>query len=665
MSASQKDFIAESEELLLEAESHLVEIQETYSSGLRPDTLNSLFRSIHTIKGISGIFGFRNVTDLAHSFESLLDDIRLGKIELSADVLRFLFTNMDMLKKIIRDGDEGSKEDISGHLISMEAFMNSAKKGSGASAADVVLAGIDKAIISILSEYEEHRLKTNIRENKGIYLKSAVYSLSDFEKELNDLTALIKSHGELISMFPDSNDLPLDSIRFNLMIGSILSLDGLKELLGDDIKELISCKAAPAPPLPQAIPQEMTLRSSTSFVRVDIDKLDRILDTISELSLAISAINRVGKEMMELYGHTPIVVDVLKISQVFGRRITELQGQLLEIRMIPIGQIFSRLSQVVRRYSRETGKRIDILLYGEETEIDKYLAEEIADPLMHIIRNAIDHGIEPAEVRKNTGKKESGTITLKAFQRGNHVIIEVKDDGAGIDIEGVRKKAIEKGLLSQDSRLDERELLEFIFMPGFSTKTTVTDISGRGVGLDVVKQKLSLFGGFVDIATAKDAGTTITVTMPITLAVLRALIVRIGKERFAIPLTSMSETFATGQADIQTIEGREVYNLREDPLPMIRLSRVFGIMDDGSDTFFTVVVGYGERRAGLVVDELIGHQEIIIKSLSDYLKGYAGLAGAAEIGKHEVILVIDVESVIGKFISIGSGNLIRKAVSHV
>lgn len=665
MTASKKDFIAESEELLSEAESHLVEIQETYSSGLRPDTLNSLFRSVHTIKGISGIFGFRNVTDFAHSFESLLDDIRLGKIELSADILKFLFTNMDLLKRIIREEGDSSTEDISGYLISMEAFREAAKKGSGASAAEGLFAGIDKSIISILSEYEEHRLKTNIKENKGIYLKSAVYSLVDFEKELNDLTALIKSHGELISMFPESKDLPPDLIRFNLMIGSSMSLDGLKELLGDDIKEMISCRSVPAPEAPHEIPKEMTLKSSTSFVRVDIEKLDRILDTISELSLAISAINRVGKEMMDLYGHTPIVVDVLKISQVFSRRITELQGQLLEIRMIPIGQIFSRLSQVVRRYSVETGKRIDILLYGEETEIDKYLAEEIADPLMHIIRNAIDHGIEPAEVRKSTGKKESGTIVLKALQRGNHVIIEVKDDGAGIDIEGVRKKAIEKGLLSHDSKPDERELLDFIFMPGFSTKSNVTDISGRGVGLDVVKQKLSLFGGFVDIATARYSGTTITVTMPITLAVLRALIVRIGKERFAIPLTSMSETFAAGESDIQTIEGREVYNLREEPLPIIRLSRVFGIMDDGSDTFFAVVTGFGERRAGLVVDELIGHHEIIIKSLSDYLKGYSGLAGAAEIGKHEVILVIDVESVIGKFISAGRGDLILKAVSHV
>ncbi len=350
--------------------------------------------------------------------------------------------------------------------------------------------------------------------------------------------------------------------------------------------------------------------------------------------------------MTDAYGHTGLVIDILKISQTLGRKITELQGQVLEIRMVPIGQIFSRLSQVIRRYSRETGKQIELVLYGEETEIDKYLAEEIIDPLMHIVRNAIDHGIETAEARKKKGKKESGTIILRAFQRGHHVIIEVKDDGAGIDRDAVEKKAREKGLITEGITLTEREILDFIFMPGFSTKSTVSEVSGRGVGMDVVKAKLSKFGGFVELSTAKGKGTTFILTMPITLAIIKALIVRVGSERFAVPLTSLSETIVIGHKDIQTIEGKEVYNLRGEMLPIVSIAKLFALGSDNPERFFVVVIHYGERGLGLLVDELIGQHEIVVKSLGDYFEGLRGFAGAAEIDRHEVVLVLDVDSAI-------------------
>jgi two-component system chemotaxis sensor kinase CheA len=265
---------------------------------------------------------------------------------------------------------------------------------------------------------------------------------------------------------------------------------------------------------------------------------------------------------------------------------------------------------------------------------------------MHLIRNSIDHGIEMPEARKVMGKKESGTIMLKAYQKGNHVVIEVRDDGGGINLEKVRQKAVEKGLIDDDVELEEREIIDFIFSPGFSTKDVVSEVSGRGVGMDVVKEKLSALGGFADVETRKGVGTTFTLTLPITLAIIKALIVRVGNERFAVPLTSMSETLIVDHKDIQTIEWKEVYYLRGEMLPMIRVGKFFGLDCDPGERAFAVVVGFGERRVGLLIDELFGQQEIVIKTLGDYLKKIRGFAGAAEIGKHEVILVLDTEALI-------------------
>ncbi|HXX54333.1 MAG TPA: chemotaxis protein CheA [Thermodesulfovibrionales bacterium] len=650
MKSSKKDFIVEAEELLEEAERLLLEVQETYSSGTNPDTINALFRTIHTVKGISGLFGFKYIADFSHAFESLLDDVRMGRIEVSEEVVRFLFTHIDLLKQMIEGIEEEKERDVSGYLKGIEAFRNSIKGPGADHEVQESLRKIDASILKVLSEFEEHRLKTNIREGKGIYLAKAVFGLADFDKSLTALTALVKSHGEQISTLPTSADVPPDSIGFNILFGSTKSLKEVAEAIAFPIDELLTCKAeAPRASAPRMA--ESSIRSGSTYVRVDIEKLDRILNTISELNLARSATNRIATEIMDAFGHSALVSDIFKISQTFERRIADLTEQVLEIRMIPIGQIFSRLGQVIRRYSRDSGKQIELALYGEDTEIDKYLAEEIIDPLMHIVRNAIDHGIETAEERRRAGKAEAGTIVLKAFQRGNHVVIEVRDDGTGIDLDQIRKTALEKGLLTPDAEIDAREVLDFIFMPGFSTKSTVSEISGRGVGMDVVKEKVSSLGGFVDVETIRGKETTFILTVPITLAILKALIVRMGSERFAIPLTSLSESLLIEYRSIQTIEGKEVYNLRGEMLPIVGIAKMFGLEADASEKFYAVVVGYGERRIGLSVDELIGQHEIVIKSLGDYFRGIRGFAGAAEIGKHEVILVIDVESIIEEALS--------------
>ncbi len=647
MNASKKEFIAEAEELLQESQNLILEIQDTSSSGINPDTINALFRAMHTLKGVSGLFGLQGITRLSHALETLMDDVRLGKIAVDDAVIAFLFRNLDILRTLVDAvSNEGEEEDVAGYLKEIEDFRNR-QKGQGA--AEAAEGAIDPSIMKVLSEYEEHRLKANLKEGKGIYLAKAVFTLDIFDKALEALTKSIKAKGELISTLPTSSNVPEGSIGFNLMFGTNRGLEELRKDIHYAIEVLSGKKSAPKeapePALLQKA-QDTHLKSTSTTVRVDIEKLDRILHTIGELTLVKGAVKRIGTELMETYGNVSLVHDVHKVAVSLERRLLELQGQVLEIRMVPIGQIFSRLSQIVRRYSREIGKQIDLVMYGEETELDKFLAEEVVDPLMHLIRNAIDHGIEMPEIRRAKGKPEHGTITLKAYQKGNHVVIEVKDDGGGIDTDRVRRKAIEKGLIDDDVELEERQIIDFIFYPGFSTKDVVSEVSGRGVGMDVVKERLSALGGFADVESRRDAGTTFNLTLPITLAIIKALIVRVGNDRFAVPLTSMSETLIVEHKDIQTIEEKEVYYLRGEMLPMIRVSTFFGLPGDAGERSFAVVVGFGDRRVGLLIDELFGQHEIVIKTLGDYLKNVKGFAGAAEIGKHEVILVLDTEVLI-------------------
>ncbi len=640
MKASKKEFIAEAEDLLFECQQCVLEIQDTYLTAVSPDTINALFRSMHTLKGLSGLFGNQGITDISHALESLLDDTRLGKVPITEDVVNFLFKSIDTLNSAINGLKEDTPLDLSLHIEEIRNFRASMQAGEQG----LDIQGlIDDTILRVLSEYEEHRLKANIKTGNGIYLVNAIFDLSTFDTSLEELTKKIKGEGELISTLPTSTGVPDGSIGFNLMFASSKNTAAFQQHFSGNIEVLVPAKHTDQQIAPK---QDHTVRSATTTVRVDIDKLDRILNTIGELTLAKDAVKRIGTEMEESHPYSPLIRDIHKISVSFERRLSELQDEVLAIRMVPIGQIFSRLAQVIRRYSRENGKEIDLTLYGEDTEFDKSIAEEIIDPLMHLVRNAIDHGIESTEERLARGKREQGTIVLKAAQKGNHVVIEVIDDGQGIDIAKVREKAIEKGLIEPDAKIEDREVLDLVFAPGLSTNDVVSEISGRGVGMDVVKEKLSMLGGFTEIRTRKNEGTTITLTLPITLAIIRALLVRAGKHRFAIPLSAISEIIVIELKDIQTIEWKNVYYLRGEMLPIIDAGKIFLLETDKNDQTFAVVVGFGRRKLGIVVDEIIAQHEIVIKSLGNYLKGLSGFAGAAEIGRHEVILVFDVESII-------------------
>jgi two-component system chemotaxis sensor kinase CheA len=394
------------------------------------------------------------------------------------------------------------------------------------------------------------------------------------------------------------------------------------------------------------------LKSVSNTVRVDIYKLDSLMNTVGEMHLTKNIIGRIARELRSMQGFAGLSVDLHKAQRSLERKLNDLQEGILEVRMVPIGQIFTRLSQMVRKYAKDVGKEIDLQLSGEETELDKLMIEDLADPLMHLIRNAIDHGIELPEIRKQQGKPEHGVVKLEAFPKGNHVVITVEDDGAGIEPQKILAKAVEKGVLATDHGLDpetdRKEILDLIFLPGFTTRETVTEISGRGVGMDVVKRNVSKLSGMIDIDTELGMGTQFMLTLPITLAIIKALVVEAGGEVFAVPLSAVLEIIHATNDQVETVETREVMAIRGETVPLLRLTQAFKLPPKAdSNSFYLILVGLAERRLGIVVDGLRDQQEIVIKPLGKRLSEIPGIAGATELGdKRGVVLVLDVESLI-------------------
>jgi two-component system chemotaxis sensor kinase CheA len=367
------------------------------------------------------------------------------------------------------------------------------------------------------------------------------------------------------------------------------------------------------------------------------------MNIVGELVIAKGTITEIA-ETLRVEGHG-LGSDLSKATRVLERRLSELQKGVMEVRMVPVRQLFDKTARVVRKVAHDMFKKIDLQIRGADTELDKLIIEDLSDPLVHIIRNSVDHGIETPEERVAAGKPETGNLRLSAAQKGNHVVIEISDDGRGIDPEKIRRKALERGLIDEKTELSREEVYDLLFMPGFSTADKVSEISGRGVGMDVVKSNISALSGMIDIDSRVGEGTTLSITLPITLAIIKALIIRVLDNEFAIPITSVMETLMVEPASLRTIEGREVMELRQSTLPLVRLSRLFNFpssREPTSDNFFVVVVGMAEKRLGLIVDELLGQQDVVIKPLGNILSFVKGFAGAAEMGNRKTILVLDV-----------------------
>jgi two-component system chemotaxis sensor kinase CheA len=397
--------------------------------------------------------------------------------------------------------------------------------------------------------------------------------------------------------------------------------------------------------------QELSLRSVSQTVRVDIRKLDRLMTVVGELAIVKTGIANLTERVRNRAADArELAIELARLNRTFDRHLAQMQSGILEVRMVPLGQAFDKLARVVRQISREHGKDVNLVVTGAETEIDKLIVEELSDPLMHMIRNAIDHGIEPRDERLVVAKPPVGTIALNAFQKGNHVVIEVEDDGRGMDPELLLDAAVRRGVVTIDEakELSSQEVLALVFMPGFTTKEVATDLSGRGVGLDVAKTNIAKLGGMVDITSDVGIGTKMTITLPITLAIINVLLVEIGQRLFAVPLASVEEAIALDETQVRTVESREVLTVRGASLPICRLSRLFSIPARPRERqrAFIVIARVGARRLGLVVDELVGQQDIVIKPLGKSLKNVRGFAGATELGDQRVALVLDAAALV-------------------
>ncbi len=727
-----QEFLSEAQEIVEAFNRSLLKLDEDRGAGRSdPEVVNDAFRAVHSLKGLSGLFGVSRMTNLSHNLEDLLDGLRLGKVELTPEILDLLFEAVELFHRIVADtgagvlpeGPEGSAvEDL---IIKLDR----AALRRDAKADEPAWGGyeLDPSLLSVLTEYEEHRLRENVKSGRALFRIHAAFDLLTIDKGLEELKQRIKPVAEVITYLPSTESRDDQKIELDIIVGASANMPELaKALEGLEVtftpvprSERGSGKArarrtpvpaarveAPAaatqPPQPaqpvatataaQQPPQHAagmhrevagsgsgsgagsgsgsgggagigggdddrlsSLKSVSQTVRVDIRKLDHLMNIVGELGLARAGIHEVLDELKLDRQHAELARTLHRELRTLGRKLDELQAAILEVRMVPLGQVFDKLSRVVRKISRDAGKEIRFVISGGDTELDKLIVEELSDPLMHVIRNCIDHGIEPAQTRATLGKPEAGTVAVAAEQRGNHVVIEIEDDGAGLDEQALVRKAVDRGYLDEVAarELSRREIFNLIFLPGVSTKDVATAMSGRGVGMDVVKTNISRLSGIIDVESEPGRGTRLTFTLPITLAIIQALVIRSAGRTYAVPLNSVLESLLVRPDEIRTIERREVITLRGTTLPIVRVEEAFQLQREGPAPakMYVVVVGMAQHRVGLVVDELVGQQDIVIKSLGRALDGIPGVAGATELGGQQTVLVLDVAALVEETLS--------------
>jgi len=694
----QREFVSEAEEILERMAEDLSDLQDQRGGDreVDPDLVNRIFRSAHSLKGLAGMFGLEAIGELAHHLEDILDGLRLGRIPTGSPAIDLLDDGLALLGSMMNETGGGAGEGA-GDLEAVHAFVaridEAVRTPTAASPDALDSLSIDPSLLRALTEYEEHRLRENLRRGRSIAMVDSNFEIAMFEEGLSELSSAVREVGEVISTLPSPGDAPESQLRFSLLVASDLSPEQLSsrlDLPGSDVHAIPSLGRestdrpegvveAPDPSLPgpdaggeaaessstgvagersalaesaepaaAAHPDLDSLRSMGDTVRVDIRKLDELMNLVGELVIQRNAIASVAQRLMADPQTSRIGSDLVKTHKVLDRKLKELQSGVLDVRMVPLRQIFEKLSRVVRRLRRDLEKEVTFDVEGSDTELDKLIVEKLVDPLVHIVRNAFDHAIEPAEERRRAGKPSQGRISIRGIQRGNHVVIEVEDDGRGLNVGAIREKALARGLIGAEETLSTKELLALVFEPGFSTRAEVSETSGRGVGMDVVRSNVEEMGGSVDIATREGRGSTVTITLPITLAIVQALMVGVGRECFAIPLSSVLETLVVEPGQIGRSEGREILNLRGEPLLLRRLGEEFEIECAGRDERqFVVVLAMGEQRLGLLVDRLEGQQDAVIKPIQGPVQQLRGIAGATELGDRGAILVIDVSSILG------------------
>jgi two-component system, chemotaxis family, sensor kinase CheA len=650
-----------------------------------PDLLNAVFRAAHSLKGLSSMFGVERMARLAHALEDILDDVRMGRRRLDRAATDLLLEAPEVFSRIIAEEAEGQPPrtaDAAARLTDRLRVRDAPGERAAEDPLDALALGPE--VRGVLTEYEEHRLRSAAAKGRALYRVKVSFGLATFDRDLAALGGRVKEVGELVSTLPSTDARDPQAIAFELLVASDEPAEAVLRAAGAGAgvepiarrardPEEPAAAAAPAahPPAPHAaslspLPEPAgegagSLRSASQAVRVDIRKLDRLMLSVGELVLVKSSLHSIA-ERLKADGRDPgLAGELQRATRTLERRLAELQSGILEVRMVPLEQVFEKLARMVRKLAREVGKEIAFEVSGGDVELDKLIVEELSDPLMHLIRNAIDHAIEPPEQRARCGKARAGRVRLAASQKGNHVRIVVEDDGAGIDEDRVREVAVERGLATAATvgELSRREVMSFIFVPGFSTAREVTSLSGRGVGMDVVKNNIANLSGIIDLKSERGSGTRFEITLPVTLAIVRALVVSVAGRTYAVPLNSVLEILEVPAREVCTVSTREVISVRGSTLPLVRLGPFFGLSGaPPPDPFFVVVVGLAQERLGVAVDGLVGQQDIVVKPLGAHLQGVRGVAGATDLGTRHTVLVLDVGTIIE---DVASGEPLRDA----
>ncbi len=648
------------------------------------DTINEIFRSAHSLKGMAGTMGYKRMQTLTHDMENVFSEIRNDKLKVTSDLVDILFQCLDALEayldNIINTQDEGT-DDNAAIIKLLNDYLNG---GSGVAeqaapqaaqaapqTADGVVTDFSKVTFA---DFEQHAIMEAGTKNLNVYGVHVKIDPSCILKAARAFLVFksVEELGEIIKSIPSAQDIEDEKfdLDFDIFVitgesldkvlatvrnvseikdaeGSIIKLDEKKEEKPEEIEKTESAKPATVPKAgkpanPQPAKGKPVVNRS---VRVDIDKLDVLMNLVSELIIAKN-----GLVSAAATSNTEENQSVNEQIEYLERVTTNLHESVMNVRMVPIETVVNRFPRMIRDLSKKLDKKMELYMTGEETELDRTVIDEIGDPLMHLLRNSADHGLESAEVRRERGKDEIGTIFLNAFQDGNNVVIEVGDDGNGIDIEKVKSKAIERGTITPEQAevMSDKEVIDLLFLPSFSTSEKITDVSGRGVGLDVVKSKIESLGGVVECKSVLGEGSTFTIRLPLTLAIIQALMVKLGNEQYAIALGSIQTIEDIPLSDIKYVQGKEVINLRGNIIPIIRLGELLDVPDrtEPDESLIVVVIKKGDKQAGLVVDSLVGQMEIVIKSLGKYININKMISGATILGDGEVALIIDANAII-------------------
>ena len=674
------------------------------------DTINEIFRAAHSLKGMAGTMGYKRMQTLTHDMENVFSEVRNGNIKVNAGMIDVLFQCLDALEEYntnIRESSDEGQNDNEPLIKQLNAIL----KGESADGAVPEAAPAEAAPAAEKAPAAEENtegakwLSIKLNESQQTVLKEAakqgkkVYGLTVKVQESCILKAAraflvfkaIEETSEIIVSDPSTQDIEDEKFEldFSLIIISDAELDTvikaaknvseIEDVIGGamDMDSLTSSAsetateetatavvedkapamvAAPAPAEEEQHPAAAAAPAATAkkpaankpvvnrTVRVDIEKLDTLMNLVSELIIAknslVSASTMTGTS-------SPAVNEQIEYLESVT---TSLHESVMKVRMVPIESTVNKFPRMVRDLQKKLGKKMELYMTGEDTELDRTVVDQIGDPLMHLLRNSADHGLESAEVRKERGKPEVGSIFLDAYQDGNNVVIEVRDDGNGIDTEAVKKKAIERGIITpeQGENMSEKEVINLLFNAGFSTAKVVSDVSGRGVGLDVVKSMIESLSGEVEVKSKLGEGSSWIIRLPLTLAIIQALMVDIGNEKYAISLGSIQTIEDISPSDVKLVQAKEVIQLRDLVIPLIRLNEILDIESkkDPNDNLVVVIVKKGDKLAGLVVDELIGQQEIVIKSLGKYINKCKIISGATVLGDGEVALILDANALI-------------------